>query len=125
MPSWTSVAGVLAELPGTSVENAPRMADFARVLAALDTVTGRGTVASYRAKVASLAPSLIEANTFAYAIYRLATLPSLGGLDPGPRARYQALRFLPLEGCADRVAAGSAAGPGRPCASGAGDRSPR
>ena len=30
------VAGVLAELPGTSVENAPRMADFAKVLAALD-----------------------------------------------------------------------------------------
>ena len=78
------VAGVLRELPGTSVENAPRMADFAKVLAALDTVTGWGTLASYRAKVASLALSLIEGNTFAYAIYRLATLPSPGGLDPGP-----------------------------------------
>ena len=78
------VAGVLAELPGTSVENAPRMADFAKVLAALDQVTGWQTLASYRAKVASLALSLIEGNTFAYAIYRLATLPSLGGLDPGP-----------------------------------------
>ena len=42
------------------------------------------TLASYRAKVASLALSLIEGNTFAYAIYRLATLPSPGGLDPGP-----------------------------------------
>ena len=31
-----------------------------------------------------LALSLIEGNTFAYAIYRLATLPSPGGLDPGP-----------------------------------------
>ena len=78
------VAGVLAELPATTVENAPRMADFAKVLAALDTVTGWGTLASYRAKVASLALSLIEGNTFAYAIYRLATLPSPGGLDPGP-----------------------------------------
>ena len=78
------VAGVLRELPGTSVDNAPRMADFAKVLAALDTVTGWGTLASYRAKVASLALSLIEGNTFAYAIYRLATLPSPGGLDPGP-----------------------------------------
>ena len=78
------VAGILAELPGTTVENAPRMADFAKVLAALDTVTGWGTLASYRAKVASLALSLIEGNTFAYAIYRLATLPSPGGLDPGP-----------------------------------------
>ena len=46
--------------------------------------TGWGTLASYRAKVASLALSLIEGNTFAYAIYRLATLPSPGGQEPGP-----------------------------------------
>ena len=78
------VAGVLAELPGTTVENAPRMADFAKVLAALDTVTGWDTLASYRAKVATLALSLIEGSTFAYAIYKLATAPSPGGLDPGP-----------------------------------------
>ncbi len=78
------VAGVLRELPGTTVDNAPQMADFAKVLAALDTVTGWETLASYRAKVATLALSLIEGNTFAYAIYRLATLPSPGGLDPGP-----------------------------------------
>ena len=77
------VAGVLAALPGTAVDNAPRMADFAKVLAALDTVTGWGTLASYRAKVASPALSLIEGNTFAYAIYRLASLPTRGGLDPG------------------------------------------
>jgi hypothetical protein len=78
------VAGVLRELPGTAVENAPRMADFAKVLAALDTVTGWDTLASYRAKVATLALSLIEGNTFAYAIYKLATAPSPGGLEPGP-----------------------------------------
>ncbi len=77
------VSGVLRELPDTAVDNAPRMADFAKVLAALDTVTGWDTLASYRAKVASLALSLIEGNTFAYAIYRLATCPSPGGLDPG------------------------------------------
>ena len=78
------VAGVLRELPATEVDNAPRMADFAKVLAALDTVTGWDTLASYRAKVATLALSLIEGNTFAYAIYRLATCPSPGGLDPAP-----------------------------------------
>src|SRR5450755_2018982 len=78
------VAGVLAALPATTVDNAPRMADFAKVLAALDTVTGWETLASYRAKVATLALSLIEGNTFAYAIYRLATLPSPGGLEPSP-----------------------------------------
>jgi hypothetical protein len=78
------VAGVLRALPATTVDNAPRMADFAKVLAALDTVTGWDTLASYRAKVATLALSLIEGNTFAYAIYRLATCPSPGGLEPGP-----------------------------------------
>lgn len=78
------VAGVLRELPGTAVDNAPRMADFAKVLAALDTVTSWDTLASYRAKVATLALSLIEGNTFAHAIYRLATCPSPGGRDPAP-----------------------------------------
>ncbi len=76
------VAGVLRELPGTIVDNAPRMADFAKVLAALDTVTGWNTLACYRTKVAMLALSLIEGSTFAHAIYKLATAPSLGGLDP-------------------------------------------
>ena len=70
------VAGVLAGLPHTTVENAPRMADFAKVLAALDAVTGWGTLASYRAKVASLALSLIEGSTLARALYRLATDPA-------------------------------------------------
>jgi hypothetical protein len=78
------VAGVLRELPATAVDNAPRMADFAKLLAALDAVTGWGTLGSYRAKVATLALSLIEGNTLAYAIYRLATCPSPGGLDPAP-----------------------------------------
>jgi hypothetical protein len=78
------VAGVLRELPGAVVENAPRMADFAKVLAALDAVTGWNTLGCYRAKVASLALSLIEGNTFAYAIYKLATAPSPGGLEPRP-----------------------------------------
>ena len=78
------VAGVLAELPHTTVANAPRMADFAKVLAALDAVTGWGTLASYRAKVASLALSLIEGSTLARALYRLATAPSPGGLDRAP-----------------------------------------
>ena len=78
------VAGVLRELPATTVDNAPRMADFAKVLAALDTVTSWDTLTSYRAKVATLALSPIEGSTFAYAIYRLATAPSPGGLDPAP-----------------------------------------
>ena len=99
------VAGVLRELPGTAVDNAPRMADFAKVLAALDTVTGWDTLASYRAKVASLALSLIEGNTFAYAIYRLATCPSPGGLETRPRGK------APPASCSTRCG-GSAPTPG-------------
>jgi hypothetical protein len=78
------VAGVLAELPGVTTGNLPRMADFARVLAALDAVTGWTTLATYRAKVALMGMTLIEGNGFAQALYRLATQPSPGGLDPTP-----------------------------------------
>ncbi len=77
-------AAVLRELPAVTVDNAPRMADFAKILAALDTVTGWDTLASYRAKTAAMALSLIEGSTFAYAIYKLATAPGPGGLDPRP-----------------------------------------
>lgn len=78
------VSGVLRELAATVVADPPRMADFARVLAALDTVTGWDTLGSYRAKAAALALTLIEGNTFAYALYRLATATSPGGLEPRP-----------------------------------------
>ena len=52
-PSWTWWPACSPSCPHTTVENAPRMADFAKVLAALDAVTGWGTLASYRAKVAT------------------------------------------------------------------------
>lgn len=78
------VAGVLRELPAVTVDDAPRMADFARVLAALDQVTGWGTLATYQAKVAAMSMSLIEGSTLARALYKLATAPSPGGLDPAP-----------------------------------------
>lgn len=77
------VAAVLHELPTTTVDNAPRMADFAKVLAALDTVTGWTTLASYRAKVAAMSLAQIEGSTLARSLYRLATQPSPGGLPPG------------------------------------------
>lgn len=78
------VSGVLRELPHVTVDDAPRMADFARVLAALDRVTGWNTLATYREKVATMGMALIEGNVFAQALYRLATAPSPGGLDPRP-----------------------------------------
>jgi hypothetical protein len=78
------VAAVLRELPTAAVPGPPRMADFARVLAALDAATGWDTLASYRAKVAAMSVSLIEGSTLARALYRLATEPTPGGLDPTP-----------------------------------------
>ena len=62
----------------------PRMADFARVLAALDQVTGWDTLGCYRAKVTAMSLALIEGSTLARALYWLATCPSRGGADPGP-----------------------------------------
>jgi hypothetical protein len=66
------VAGVLKHLPDTVVPNPPRMADFAKVLAALDTVTGWKTLPAYRAKVEHLGMTLIEGDTLARALYYLA-----------------------------------------------------
>jgi len=78
------VAAVLRELASTAVPDPPRMADFARVLAALDTATGWDTLASYRAKVEAMSVSQIEGSTLARALYRLVTEPTPGGLDPSP-----------------------------------------
>ena len=75
-------AGVLRELPAVTVDNAPRMADFARILAALDKVTGWDTLGAYRAKVTAMSLSLIEGSTLARAIFRLATCPGPGGRPP-------------------------------------------
>ena len=77
-------AGVLRELPAATVTDAPRMADFARVLAAVDAVKGWNTLVTYRAKVSDMSLSLIEGNTLATALRKLATAPSPGGLDPAP-----------------------------------------
>ncbi|MGH3326196.1 MAG: ATP-binding protein, partial [Streptomycetales bacterium] len=78
------VAGVLRELPHTTVADPPRMADFAKVLAALDKTTGWDTLATYQGKVAAMGRSLIEGNTLAQALYRLATHTTPGGLEPEP-----------------------------------------
>ena len=82
-------AGVLRELPAVTVDNPPRMADFARVLAALDKVTGWDTLGGYRAKVTAMSLSLIEGSALARAIFRLATCPGPGGLPPHPLGRHR------------------------------------
>jgi hypothetical protein len=76
------VSAVLKALPDVRVEDLPRMADFARVLAALDHVTGWQTLPTYRAKIADMSMTLIEGNAFAQALYRLVTTPAYDGGDP-------------------------------------------
>ncbi|MEQ4207933.1 hypothetical protein [Actinopolymorpha sp. B9G3] len=81
------VAGVLAQLPTVQLPDPPRMADFAEVLAAVDTVTGWATLPTYRARVAALGMALIEGNTFARALHwHAATLKpghAGGSFEPG------------------------------------------
>ncbi|MFI6325110.1 ATP-binding protein [Nonomuraea sp. NPDC050556] len=67
------VAGVLAALPAVHTTDLPRMADFARVLAALDKVTGWTTVKDYRTRIAAMGMTLIEGNTLARVLYYFAT----------------------------------------------------
>ncbi|MQA96604.1 MAG: ATP-binding protein [Streptosporangiales bacterium] len=74
------VSGVLRVLPGVQVTDLPRMADFARVLAALDQITDWNTLATYRDRVTAMGAALIEGDTFAQALYRLATRPPTPGL---------------------------------------------
>jgi len=66
------VSRVLAHLPHITVANPTRMADFMRILAALDAATGWSTLTDYRAKVAAVGVRLIEGNGLARALYYLA-----------------------------------------------------
>ena len=68
----TLVSKVLAALPTTNVDSPPRLADFARVLAALDSVTGWETLKAYRGKVAATGMAMIEGDTLARALYLFA-----------------------------------------------------
>ncbi len=78
------VCGTLAHLPDVQVDNLPRMADFARVLAALDAHTGWRTLTTYRERIVAMGASLIEGDVFAQSLYRLAHRPHPGGPPPGP-----------------------------------------
>jgi hypothetical protein len=63
---------VLAALPGVKVDQLPRMADFARILAALDTVTGWTTLDDYRTTAAEATAAVLEADPLAQALLTFA-----------------------------------------------------
>ncbi|MER7660695.1 ATP-binding protein [Streptomyces sp. NPDC096193] len=65
------LANVLRVLPEVELTHRPRMADFARVLAAVDHVTGWDTQGSYRATAADAVADVLEAEPFARAVVDL------------------------------------------------------
>lgn len=65
-------AQVMAVLPSIKRDRWPRMADFARVLAALDEVTGWSSLATYEAMAGRLAEDVIDADPVASAVRVLA-----------------------------------------------------
>ncbi len=65
------LACVLAVLPSVRLESMPRMADFARVLAAVDRTQGWNTLGDYLAASANVATDALEGDLFAMAISHL------------------------------------------------------
>ena len=65
------LALVMAELPQMALDRMPRMADFARVLAALDRVQGWQTLDVYVNASADVAADVLEGDVFASAVTRL------------------------------------------------------
>lgn len=62
------LAAALAELPHVQLDTLPRMADFARVVAAVDAVTGMDGLRRYLALGAELAEDVIDADPVADAV---------------------------------------------------------
>ncbi|MET8808135.1 ATP-binding protein [Streptomyces sp. NPDC004546] len=65
------LAEVLKALPNVQLTERPRMADFARVLAAVDHVTGWNTQASYKATAADAVADVLDGEPFAQAVVDL------------------------------------------------------
>jgi hypothetical protein len=66
------LALVLAELPGLSMDRMPRMADFARVLKAIDSVQQWTTLDDYLSASTDVAADVLEGDIFANAVITLA-----------------------------------------------------
>ncbi|MBC2867316.1 ATP-binding protein [Streptomyces mexicanus] len=65
------LAEVLRVLPNVRLEERPRMADFARVLAAVDTVKGWNTLDSYKATARDAVADVLDGEPFAQAVVAL------------------------------------------------------
>lgn len=62
------VSATLAALPGVTLDELPRMADFAKVLAAVDAVRGTGSLGTYLAQSERLADEVIDGDPVGSAV---------------------------------------------------------
>lgn len=72
---------VLKVLPDVRLTERPRMADFARVLAAVDQVTGWSTLADYRAGARDAVADVLDGEPFAQAVVELVDQAGPGGVS--------------------------------------------
>lgn len=72
------LADILRILPSIQLADLPRMADFARILAALDTVTGWQSLPAYRQRTAENSRAVIDSDPFATAVRDLVKGQAVG-----------------------------------------------
>jgi hypothetical protein len=75
-------AAVLAALPGVRLDRLPRMADYARVLAAVDQVLGTDGLTAYLGQRRTLAAESVEDDPVAAAVAAMATQRAKSGAGP-------------------------------------------
>lgn len=75
------LADVLKVLPDVQLTERPRMADFARVLAAVDQVTGWATQASYKATAADAVADVLDGEPFTQAVVDLVRAAGPTGVE--------------------------------------------
>jgi len=71
-------AAVLAVLPSIRLDQLPRMADFAHLMAALDQVTGWNTLATYIQRASETNKAVVDADPFATAVLDLVRGQAVG-----------------------------------------------
>ncbi|MBG0818201.1 toprim domain-containing protein [Planomonospora sp. ID82291] len=75
------LAEVLKALPEVTMTERPRMADFARILAAVDKVNGWETFASYTASARNAVADVLDGEPFAQAVVALVDASGADGLE--------------------------------------------
>lgn len=88
---FTLTADVLAALDHVHVADLPRMADFGRILAALDHVTGWKALDLYRAAAEQVAADVVQGDALAMAVLELVAATTEGRWHGTPTELHRAL----------------------------------